>query len=151
MFIIHILFCNSVSDPCASYGNLTCSYACRLNGTSVSCFCNSGYQLATDNETCLGKILRHKCVQIISTKYKNILKFLIFLLEIKVQNRKIYMYIKIFEYDVLYTDWVISDANNSVVELSILLSIKTIFLPFFEHPSLITVKFKCILQSSVSK
>ena len=53
-----IFCCFSVSDPCGTLSNLTCSYACKLSGNTTSCYCKSGYILDTaNNQTCKGNLL----------------------------------------------------------------------------------------------
>ncbi|CAG2228184.1 unnamed protein product [Mytilus edulis] len=42
----------AVSDPCGTLSNLTCSYACRLKDSTAFCYCQSGYVLQADNQTC---------------------------------------------------------------------------------------------------
>ncbi|XP_060067948.1 mucin-like protein [Ylistrum balloti] len=44
--------CVKVSDTCAAFSGLTCSYACRLNGSNPECYCPNGYQLTSDQQTC---------------------------------------------------------------------------------------------------
>ncbi|CAG2253241.1 unnamed protein product [Mytilus edulis] len=44
--------CFLVSDPCGTLSNLTCSYACRLKTAPQFCYCQSGYVLQADNQTC---------------------------------------------------------------------------------------------------
>jgi hypothetical protein len=50
-----ICCCFSVSDPCGTLSNLTCSYACKLSGNTTSCYCKSGYILDNDLQTCKGR------------------------------------------------------------------------------------------------
>jgi hypothetical protein len=59
--ISYLVFCCfSVSDPCGTLSNLTCSYACKLAGSTTSCYCKSGYELETDNKTCKGNLLTER-------------------------------------------------------------------------------------------
>ena len=45
-----------VSDPCAEVENLSCDHGCTLDSTDRAvCFCNTGYRLQTDKQTCTGR------------------------------------------------------------------------------------------------
>ena len=54
--------CFSVKDVCQFYGNRNCSQGCSLKKGSneTFCFCNTGYKLMSDEQTCLGKF-DHLC------------------------------------------------------------------------------------------
>ena len=45
-----------VKDVCREFENLTCSHGCSLSeDDSAFCFCNTGYSLGSDNQTCFGE------------------------------------------------------------------------------------------------
>jgi hypothetical protein len=55
-----VFCCFSVSEPCGTLSNLTCSYACKLSGSTTSCYCKSGYILDNDLQTCKGNLLTER-------------------------------------------------------------------------------------------
>ena len=49
--------CVAERDPCEQLpgGNTACSYACEVVNGAAQCYCQSGYQLAADQVSCVGE------------------------------------------------------------------------------------------------
>ena len=46
----------AVADSCSLFPSLNCSFGCRgSHQNEGSCFCETGYKLAEDQSTCIGK------------------------------------------------------------------------------------------------
>ena len=47
---------HAVADICSEFENLSCDQGCTLgDDDKASCFCDTGYSLASDNQTCVGE------------------------------------------------------------------------------------------------
>ena len=56
IMIIDIFFYFAVEDSCSLFPSLKCSFGCRGKHQNEGfCFCETGYKLADDQSTCIGK------------------------------------------------------------------------------------------------
>ena len=70
IFNLHVLtkvafifqFMHAVADICSEFENLNCDQGCTLgDDDKASCFCDTGYSLASDNQTCVGEFFGFYC------------------------------------------------------------------------------------------
>lgn len=58
-------------DECAE-GTAGCAQICQNSAGSFHCECRSGYQLGTDNKSCLGKLQNRFTPLVIFSKHRNL-------------------------------------------------------------------------------
>ena len=54
-YVLNYLICNIDINECSDDDSNGCNQICTNTDGSYACYCNTGYELGIDDETCIGK------------------------------------------------------------------------------------------------